>query len=140
MVTITTANGYYTNLGNNVFLWPQKPIEKDNELPALAIRDTTSEKISETLGGSSSLSYKNLTVAVQVLVASGSTNDTEIRKGITDIYKAIGTDHTFGGKALKTDEVSDEILTDEGEGKENLIIGAEIIVDILYSTTKFSES
>ena len=133
--TITVANGYYTALGSNVYLFRAIPMQAD-ELPAVVIFDKSNEIDSEGMNGSYNIWSHTLKVTLQI-VCAGSTVDTTVRKLITDIYKALGSDNTLTETCTLIDAVSDTI---EIEQESKLIAGASIELNIKYRTKRFAEA
>lgn len=133
MATILTTGGYYTNIGAKVSTWRAKPYATA-ELPAINIRDL--KETIEAREQPMAYHYRSLDVELQV-VCNSATSDTTVRQMITDVEKAIGTDPTFGGLAIDTEALGDEINVKQ---EENLISGATISIQILYRTLRFQEA
>lgn len=92
--TIKTANGYETNLGNNVFEWRPTALE-ENELPGLVFRDKPGKIAWLSIG-----KHRNeINVEVEVKV-SGSTTPATLRKCIADLIKCVGTEANKAGAVL----------------------------------------
>ena len=121
---IKTANGYLTNLGNNVFEWRVTNLNSI-EFPACIYRDVSNTKQDGAIG-----SFRwALNIEIQ-LVTDGETSAAEVRKLIADVYKAIGTDITWGGLAVTTEQPdSDEMDVEQHEKKQ---AGALIKLSIIY--------
>lgn len=108
-----------------------------SQLPAAIIRD-----LSNTVMGAQGVdSPYNVTdhllrIEIEVIASEGET-DEEIREHIADIYKAIGTDETFGGVATKADPVGDEMLITE---EDRRIAGARMVITVEYRTRKWQET
>lgn len=79
---------------------------------------------------------RRVTVTIAIKT-DASTSDTVARQLIEDIWKSIGTDVTWSGKAIDTMPVSSNI---EVEHEENRIAGATITVEVLYRTGAWAES
>ena len=127
--TITTANGYNTDAGNNVFEWRSYPLDENSELPALVYRDT--EEIESLAVGGYQL--HTLTIEIEGYVV-GANAARDLRALIADVIKAIGTDLTWGGLAEDTRPVEESIEIDQEERK---IAGAVIRIEIDYRTQAF---
>lgn len=123
---ITTANGYNTNAGAHVFDWLDRDLA-DSELDAIIYRDKSNE-ISDSGFGTV---INTVTVEIEVKTKSASTTAAQVRKMIEDVYKAIGTDDTWGGLALTTIPQTDEIDLSQ---VEKIAGSAMIIVKIQYNT------
>ena len=133
--TVTVANGYHSNAGNNCSSWFEDPsvTYDQTEVPFINVRDTKDEIKVGTVGG---LMDHRLTVEIDTS-AFGNTADISIRQQIYDVYKAIGSDPYWGGLAIDTEPGSDEILADMGARK---IVQAKITVTIMFRTGFFAES
>lgn len=130
MKTILTANGYATNAGQHVYVWPTTA-RADSELPALLIFDTTAE-INED-GGIIGKFQHTLEINI-VAEASGSTSRTVVRSMIADIFKAIGTDEYFGGLVEVTSQPSHGINLEQGDK----LYGAGIVrFSVTYRTNQW---
>ncbi len=127
--TITTANGYETDVGNSVFEWHTTDFA-EADLPVIDVRDT-SESV-EVIGGHHANTL-NVEVEVKTLGIAG---DTEIRDIIADISKAIGTDTSLGSLVQNTRPVNNEILSAGQQDKKiySVIVGLEV----QYRTKAFS--
>src|SRR6266478_147352 len=87
--TISTTNGYHTNLGANVFVYRDAPIEP-YELPALVVKDYKCTKVDELTDVNLSFENWNVFIEVEFVFATSGNSITDVRKGIADVYKAIG--------------------------------------------------
>ncbi len=123
--TIKKTSGYKSDIGNHVYDWLDRDLD-DSELPALIYRDRTNPIESYTV-----LNYLNqVNVEIEVKAKSASTTAESVREMIEDVYKAIGTDDRFGGLAVDSQPVSDEINIShedkiKGTGTINIIIEYE---------------
>jgi hypothetical protein len=126
---------YLTAIGLNVSVWRAAPVQ-ENILPCVDIRDLANEVDSEGLSGSSNVHTHVLTVEATIYSAAAD-NDVEVRKGIRDIYKAIGLDDTWGGAAITTRLVRDLMQTDQEDRK---IVAASVTFEVLYRTRKYEDS
>jgi hypothetical protein len=77
-----------------------------------------------------------LTVQIE-LATSGSTSMSAIRQMVGDVYHAISVDDTWGGLAIQTTDLGNEIAT---EKEELQVVGATIQIQVLYRTSKFLEA
>jgi hypothetical protein len=134
--TITTANGYHTNLGNNIYEWKQNPHADTNTLSAV-IRDTECEEVNVLDQAASGIHTKILTMEIEIIAASG-TPAQDLRKAEADVNKAIGTDTTFGGLAVDTEPVNSIPLYPNQNEKR--IAGLQRTVEITFRTTAWQES
>lgn len=121
LATITVANGYETNAGNNVFEHRVVPLEL-TELPALIYRDTD-DVVELTIGED----MHTLSVEVEGVV-SGTSSATTMRKLLADIVKAMAADVTFGGVVEDTNVSGETINTEQAE-KQLMSVQAEFAVE-----------
>lgn len=128
--TITIANGYQTNAGQRVFDWLDRDLA-DTELDAIVYRDPANEISQETF----SQVDNRVRVEIEVKTKSASTTGAQVRKLIEDVYKAIGTDETFGGLAHEAQPVSENIDIQQAD---KIMGSATLVIDIYYMTTKWS--
>jgi hypothetical protein len=119
---ILKSKGYETDFGENTILWPTSPFS-EIELPAICVFDMT-EEITEMAMG-----RHQIWLGIQINLLSSSPD--EVRKGIADISKAIGTDRTFGGLALGVEPPNNEMMVAEAE---KIFSGAKINFRILFTT------
>jgi uncharacterized protein (DUF927 family) len=127
--TIKTTAGYKTNIGNNVFDWLDRDLA-DTELDALIYKDPINELSSTTI-----TQWNNkVNLEIEVKTKSASTTAKQVRMMIEDIYKAIGTDATWGGLALRSNPVSEEISIQQ---QDKIVGSAKIIISIEYVKLKW---
>lgn len=133
--TVTTSGGYHTDLGNNVYVWRRAPFQ-DHELPAVNILDRETILQRESYKGSLALATYALKIEIMV-IAAGEIPAEDIREMAADIYKAFGSDDTFGGLAIMTNPTGDEMyLEHEGE----IVADAVLRFDIIYRTNRYQET
>ncbi len=130
MKTITTANGYKTNAGNNVFDWLDRDLA-DSELDAIIYRDKSS--VMDMSDFDSKMS--SVIVEIEVKTKSTTTTAAQVREMIEDTYKAIGTDETWGGLALQTMPKSDDI---DVQQSDKITGSGTIMIEIQYESAKWS--
>jgi hypothetical protein len=127
--TITTANGYKTNIGSHVYDWLGRELD-DSELDALIYRDVLSEIEVGTIH-----EYSNqLRLEIEVKTKLASSTAKQVRKMIEDVYKAIGVDDRWSGLAIDTQPVSEMI---DLQQYEEIMGSAMIVVAIEYDTDKW---
>lgn len=98
--TITTGNGYRTDIGNSVDDWRADSDEIDAAmLPRLVVKDTEQETREAYL---SSGEEHDLTVQIVGLTNEGAQSLGKTRALNADIKTAIYTDQTFGNRAIQT--------------------------------------
>lgn len=130
--TILTSNGYYTDLGNEVYVWLQRPIEDAKTLSAI-IRDLEQEEITFEDQNSTHLHRKNLEVEIEIVSSSASA----LRQAEADVNKAIGTDPTWGGLAELTRPYNSvPVFPDQKERKRT---GIARTIIIQYKTEAWQE-
>ena len=130
--TIKTTAGYQTNLGNNVFWWRDAPLQA-RELPGIVCRD-----IAETTVRA--VGQHEHVLTVQAVISLESSDDgATIRKAITDITKALGTQVSpnvcLGGYAEDIDPPDSELIEVEHAGIKGF--GMAVNVRIHYATAPF---
>ncbi len=134
--TITTANGYHTNLGSNIYEWKQNP-HNETDVLAAVIRDTDCEEVNILDQSSSGIHTKILSMEIEIIAAS-STVPAVLRQAEADVNKAIGTDTTFGGLAIDTTPVNSIPLYPNQNEKR--IAGLQRTVEIHFRTVAWQES
>lgn len=127
--TITTANGYKTNVGNHVFDWLDRDLNR-TELPSIKYKDPINEKSAST----TKLWNNELTVELELCAAAGTTAAEGVREIAEDVYKALGTDETWDGLATKTIPVGE--VTDVEQLDQKVAMCA-LTIKITYETTKW---
>jgi|SRR6185436_758635 len=133
--TIRTANGYYTELGANVFHYRSTTLQ-DEELPAVNVTDGDEAKGDQFSGNPPELN-RLLDVSIDILLKEADQGIKAARRGLIDCEKAIGSDITFGGLAYYTDYVGSNITQEQ---KTNIVTGAKLMIRVTYRTTKWAES
>jgi hypothetical protein len=120
---LTTGGSYKTDAGLHVFDWLDRDLA-DSELDAIIYRDRTNEITPETIQN-----YSNkVTIEIEAKTKQATDTARQIRKIVEDIYQAIGTDDRWGGLAIDTQPVSEEIdiqQTDKIAGSAKLTIAIE---------------
>ena len=141
--TITTANGYYSNLGSNVFEWRPRVLSEtgggyvpteQSELPALHVRDPLDEVIAVNLKGQETHS---LNLELEISHEGGATAAT-MRKEVSDVLKAVSTDTKWSGEAQST---SQEYTTETVRAQADRTFFRTLLrMKIVYTTSRYSES
>jgi hypothetical protein len=134
---ITVANGYHTELGSNLSEWKTNAIPNGKDL-WLDVRDGTEEPTGEATQGGGTVADYYLHVTFILFFKSGETIE-NVRKGIADVYKAIGVDPKWGLPNVVHDTLDDgnDIMMSQDEYK---VGDAEVRVRIHYRRNRFSES
>lgn len=131
---IVSGSTYQTNLGRNVHVWRMAPILA-KDLPAVNVRDVTDSILDYTQASPYKLaSQHQLTVEVEILVADSTDTITTIRKCLEDVELAIQQDETWGGLALRTVELSNEILASQ---ERDTVAGLLLLLRVDFRTEKF---
>jgi len=127
--TILVVNDYKTNAGQHVFDWEDRDLD-DSELEAIIYRDPGNGRTQATV-----VEFDNkMVVEIEVKAKAGVETAKRIRKMIEDVFRAIGTDETWGGLADCTTPVGEKIDIQ----KSDKIIGAgTIFIEIEYRTEKW---
>ena len=133
LATIATPT-YRTNLGLSATLWKRNKFS-DNALPAVSIRDVADDQ--EMDAEDESLTVHHLQVELVIMGKSAGTSDDLIRQLIADVEQAIGVDDTWGGNALSTEPMGNEIeIAQDGV----TIAGALVRITVHFITAKFGAS
>ncbi|MEK6531261.1 MAG: hypothetical protein AABZ23_02065 [Deltaproteobacteria bacterium] len=128
--TITKANGYETDIGSHVFHWKASDFAH-HDLPLVEYRDAACSVME---GGPVGFHTFGLTVDIELLTMAGASTPAEVRKAVADIHKAAGQDMQWGGLALNTEPLGDEMKIAQAD---KVIGGALIRIKILYRTRVF---
>lgn len=125
--TITIANGYKTNLGNNIFGWRVIDLQ-ESELPGAEYKDNEETTVI-------AVGTHLHTLPIEITInTQGGTSAEDARKLIADVVKCIGADTTFSGLAQDAFIGGSTMAADQ---KENKIIEMTVKVIIEYTTNPF---
>jgi len=83
MKFISSANGFYSEAGKNVFEWLDKPLDKD-EYPAIIVRDPA-----DNAADGQVLEHK-LKIEIDIAVKDGKNATWNMREVSSDVIKAFG--------------------------------------------------
>jgi hypothetical protein len=109
---VLVANGYQTDLGQNVFYNTPYPMTSD-DVAGVAINEQETEVEPGTLSGTMGHScFLNIQLETY---RTGATGNTDIHENLQDIVKALGVDRTRGGNAVTTTIDSYKIEPFRGE-------------------------
>lgn len=125
LATILTANGYQTDLGENVFQFKPEPWTT-TEMPGTDLREEVTD---DTL--SFGLEIHTMKVICRCMVTGAASNE-DVRKVHGDITTMVGTDPTWGGLAQNTGLVTARLA--EVRQAEELFSGVDVTFDIEYTT------
>ncbi len=129
--TIRIANGYETDLGASVTVWSVTPITS-RELEGIDLRDTSDKyekKITRHVD-------HRLRIDVEFHAKREENTAAYLRKGISDINAAIGGDSKWGGLALATQIIGDEMIIDK---TDKTVGGVQVQLEIEYRTTLWDQ-
>jgi hypothetical protein len=126
--TIRKAAGYNTDLGTSVKEWEFS--ESEDDLPYTDVRDDDDIPISVDGG----FVYR-MPLSIAVLT-KGDTSREEARKMAYDVYKAIGSTPTLGGKADKISPVRHRLNSGLGS---SVCSGVLITVMVTFSTAPWQD-
>ena len=127
LATITTANGYETEIGSNVSDWKVTDAQ-ESDLPCITVKDPSEDV--ETRGGNH---LCRLQIELEAKVAGV---DRAIpRKVLADVQKAIGVDPNFDNQVTLTEPVENETLDFEQQNKVFSSIIMKFVVN--YATLAF---
>ena len=133
--TILVANGYKTNLGQNVRQWDDEalpdPAEEPTKFPAIKYRDTDDTTEDIAVG----LHLHTLPVEIEI-IAVGGTAKTEMRKMIADVIQCIGADLNFSALAEDTKPISPEMF--KVQQADKFFIAAKATIEIEYTSERFN--
>lgn len=127
--TITVANGYKTGVGARVFPWLDRELA-DTEIDALIYRDPANVITPESFDTCTN----KLRVEIEVKTKLAANTVLQVRKLIEDVYQAIKTDETWGGLAIDTNPVSDEIDIQQAD---KIMGSALVVIEIEYEADKW---
>lgn len=144
MQGILKTSSYQTDIGNHVItdrprlLGPDgsigSAIVEASELPCVIISDPQDDIAPDTF----TTDLHRLTVELEVRAENSATTETEVRKMMADVYKAIGTDTTWGGVAVSTERIPpDEKIHIQGD---KIIGGALIKIAVVFQTDAWQET
>jgi hypothetical protein len=133
---IKVADGYHTDCGLNVFLWKSAAVEK-TDLPCIILQDEKNDFLIEGVHVVANAFTQWLSVSLVIVLSQGGTTDTMMRQAFADVYRAIGTDDTYGGIALQTRLISDEIQIQQ---EARTIAAGVVKIEIMWRTGKYKET
>lgn len=140
LATITTGNGYHTEIGANVLSGRGRAIDgsyipiEGSELPCVLPRFPVNEATRVNMDG---VVEWQMTAELEVRCEEGSSTETFLNQATADIYSAVGTDERWSGFAEKTMRVTDETVV----GKAERLVGISLLkLAIVYRTSGWDES
>ena len=136
METILVANGYHTDVGQKV--WEGRDtVFKENEVPALNIKEIEDTTQDVEMQGAYNVFEQIMQIEIE-MVTNGASTTSEIREIEADVDKAIGTNQTWSGNAIKTDSVT--TVVNYADQNENKVIGKTRIINVHYRKTAWEEN
>jgi hypothetical protein len=139
--TITVANGYYTNLGNYVYVFkPGNTRKDDDEVYSLNITHNSQIPLDTEVEGMYNRQKYWLNVDFEITYRGASAVE-YVLKALTDVKKMCSLNVTWNSLAIHTiikPGTENEIM--ELEQGEYLVAGAQLFIQILYSTTEWLET
>lgn len=139
LATITTGNGYETNAGNNVAVWRdlRKAPFPGGNLDAINVKDGSSveDRADQAIGTTRHIVTVHVEFATQ---QSAIATDAHLRKIMSDIIKAVGTDRRWndGSENLAWDTriVSTDLDVNQAE---EIVGGGQVVMEIVFTTLDF---
>lgn len=130
------AIGFLTDAGLNVTIWDTTKPTGAASYTQINIRDVKDTLGDESWQGAGQLQVHTLTIELDLVHLSSQDDASELRKMISDIYLAVGSDEQFGmpGVVIQTNPMSDEILVSQEELKA---VGARVTLELQYRTQKW---
>lgn len=115
--TITTANGYTSNVGQKVNEWQMTPIDVANDptlLPCICLNDPVEANLGPPPNSNDQSATRLFGIEFEASLLLAETNQTaaKARQARADFIKAIGTDPRFGGLAVRTEPGDSELVMD----------------------------
>ena len=144
--TITTGNGYKTDIGNKVFEWKTKGWSTEaGEMPGISFKDPTDSIEWTKMRGNGAgvpggIWEHTLRIEFQVAIvlADASSNEAvanKVRDAINDVYRMVRLNFNWGGLARWTRPVDHTIdLVEE----EKTYGGGKVNIDIIFETLAFN--
>ena len=124
---ISTANGYLTDAGLNIFVWKLTPFG-NNQLPGVVIRDASESYIYEDMP----VNMKMCRLEIDIDIFAKSID--EVRDVASDVEKAIGVDETLSGAVEFINQIETSI---EAEQHDNVIAVAGMRIEANYLSERF---
>lgn len=139
MKTISVTNGFYTDIGSNVYVNRSNKIISSEETDAINIVDVN-DVISTALSeGMSNKFNHHLSIELTIFFKSPSDSDL-IRKGLIDVQKVISQNLNWDGYALNTlPPDGSEFIELVFDQEENIIIAAKINFYVIFRTNQWTE-
>lgn len=133
LATITTGNGYETNIGSNVKEWYTGDAN-DTYMPMINITDGNVDlrMDGDDLGGIRMGKERHeIDCRLEIRLSNGTSTSTTLRKAIADVYKALGVDRTLGGLCKDLRPRTDTMSIDQ---QDKVIGTANVTISLFYET------
>lgn len=127
MEKISSANGFYSEAGKNVYEWLDKPLDKD-EYPAIIVRD-----ISDTTNDTQVLEH-SLKIEVDIAVSNGKSTSWNMREVSSDVIKAF--DQVEKTLNYQCKYLGSDFLV---EHKDSVYGGARLEFIVSYQTPRWEQ-
>jgi hypothetical protein len=116
--SITTANGYSSNVGQKINEWQLTAVDAANDptlLPCICLSDPVERNLGpgENVNENSSSRLFGLEFEVALLLAESDQSAAKARQAKEDLIKAIGKDQTFGRLAKRTEPGDVQLITNK---------------------------
>jgi hypothetical protein len=131
--TITIANGYRTNIGLIQKEWQTTHLD-ESERPAHMVHDPVDTRQPDPNGENSSRKRWALQIVAEAVLNESAQNLTEARKAISDFKQAVAVDDTWGGLAIRSEEVVDRLVRDKSGAN---ITGAQVVFKVITSRKRW---
>lgn len=126
--TITTANGFRSEVGNNVYEWKTDNYQ-DVDLPAMNVRD-----VSEEITPRGTNHIYTLTIEIEARVTA-STSTADAREVIADIHSLMGSYPNLDGLAYLVRPLQNTLL--DFDKKDKKYSSISITLEVQYATKIF---
>jgi len=140
---INGTGGYVNNVVGHVFTFRTTGFQA-HELPAVNVTRSKNDFAGTLIAAIAGKHNQVLMVEIDFAGMQGETSHELAESIIVDIYKAIGTDPTWGGLAHDTVPISDDVDVDEadlgGDNNVKIVGGGKISIAVHYQTSMWAES
>lgn len=132
LATITTGNGYQTNVGADIRQWQLTPLES-TDIDCLCVSDPT-ESGDDGQDKNSAMFTRYLEINIKAFLAESTASPEKARKVECDLIKCVGVDEKWDGLARRTSLETSEIAVDE---KGARIGGLDFTMKIEFSRKRW---
>ena len=124
---ISSANGFYSEAGKNVFEWLEKPLDKD-EYPAIIIRD-----VSDDVKDDQILAH-SLKIEIDLAISNKSTTLWDMREVTSDVLKAFSVIENI--ISYRCTYLGNDFLIEQ---KDTVYGGVRLTFTIEYQTQRWEQ-